>query len=118
MLLTYPLELILYIKKWYEGLVEQSKLRTYKTYKQSVNNELYVCMNMSRYHRSLLACLRSCTLTLMVETGRYHSIPYDEKICKLCNTNEVEDEAHLVFTCPYYATYWVNFLYQVTNIHP
>ena len=36
----------------------------------------------------------------MIETGRYNGIPRNQRICDICE--ELEDENHVIFTCPKY----------------
>ena len=51
-------------------------------------------MNMSTYLRSLLTQLRSGTLPLEIETGRYYGITREQRICKHCHLNVIENEQH------------------------
>ena len=37
-------------------------------------------------------------LPLEVETGRWHNVPRENRICKLCDSGEV-DEVHFIFGC-------------------
>ena len=87
-----------------QDLNSQSKLRTYKSYKFQYGKELYLTINLTRSQRSQLARLRSCTLPLKVETGRFTQIPYEQRLCTFCDQEAVEDEEHLVFACPFYIT--------------
>ena len=100
---------------WCSELVNQSKLRTYKTYKHNVGKELYIKIGLSRYHRSLLERLRSCTLPLMVETGRYTNVKYEDRKCKICYTDHVEDEENLIFYCDGYIGERVLFFSKISN---
>ena len=38
---------------------------------------------------------------LLIEKGRHSKpkIPREERICNLCNSNEIEDEIHFLFHC-------------------
>ena len=47
-----------------------------------------------------MAGLRMGCLPLAVETGRYSHIPYQERVYRLCNRGEVEDQAHFIAICP------------------
>ena len=40
-----------------------------------------------------------------METGRYSrpQIPLNERFCKFCNTNSVENEIHFLMLCPLYS---------------
>ena len=33
------------------------------------------------------------------ETGRYKNIPRNERLCKNCSANEIEDKAHFLIKC-------------------
>ncbi len=49
---------------------------------------------MSRQQRSLIAQLRLAILPIHIETGKFRGTQLDERICQLCDTQEVEDEIH------------------------
>ena len=44
--------------------------------------------------RLLCAQLHSGTLTLALETGRFIGIPEEDRICLLCDLEEIENEIH------------------------
>ena len=46
----------------------------------------------------------SNNLCLSIETGRYHHIDRNNRICSLCNMNILENEYHFVLVCPLYST--------------
>lgn len=83
---------------WTKQLTESEKLRTYKTYKNILNPEWYCCLPMSRDHRRILFKLRSCSLPIAIETGRYSrpKTPLNERLCKFCNSDSVESETHFL----------------------
>ena len=97
--------------KWYQLLMRDgsvdngNKLRTYREYKYSFKTEYYVNCNMSRGHRRTLAKFRSCNLPLAIETGRYTrpKTPVNERLCKYCNINAVEDETHFFVDYEFYS---------------
>ena len=66
----------------------------YTHIKREISVDLYVSMNMSKHLRSLLTQLRSGTLPLEIETGRYYGITREHSICKQCNLNGIENEQH------------------------
>ncbi len=41
------------------------------------------------------------TLSLKIETGRYTRTPEEEKLCTLCNLQEVESEEHFLIRCEF-----------------
>ena len=49
---------------------------------------------MSKHLRSLLTQLHSGTLPLEIETGRYYGVTREQRICKQCNLNVIENEQH------------------------
>ena len=82
-----------------------NKLRTYRVYKTDLITEHYVKLNMERSHRRILAKFRSGSLPLQIEIGRYAKpkVPLDNRICKLCKDNVVEDELHFLLCCDFYS---------------
>ena len=52
---------------------------------------------MNRKCRSYLAQFRSGILPLEIEIGRWQNKNVEDRICKLCDDYEVEDECHLIF---------------------
>ncbi len=57
---------------------------------------------MNRKHRSYLAQYRCGILQLEMETGRWQNKTVEEKICKVCESSEVENEFHFIFSCTLY----------------
>ena len=100
-------------EQWLLDVNNKPKLRTYITFKHTVNTEDYVSSYISRNQRSLLAQIRLGILPLHVETGRfknikdnvtgnYRKLKLEERLCNLCNLNAVEDEFHFVCVCTKY----------------
>ena len=71
-------------------------------FKSDLGQEEYLTFNISKYQRSLFAQFRGGILPLQVEIGRYRNLPLEQRICTLCDRNEVEDEFHLLCHCPIY----------------
>ena len=57
---------------------------------------------MNRKYRSVVAQLRSGILPLEIETGRWKGTELFNRVCQLCSSGCVEDEAHFLFTCDFY----------------
>ncbi len=70
---------------------------------------------MNRKHRSYLAQYRCGILLLSIETGRWGSIPLEDRICKMCDILVVEDEYHFIFHCSLYNNIRYIFLQHVGN---
>ena len=54
---------------------------------------------LDRRFRTMISKLRCGTLPLAIETGRYRSIPRDQRLCRSCESGAVEDELHFIFDC-------------------
>ena len=85
---------------WQSEAYRKPKLRTFVQIHDFDSNQLLVKSGLTRYHRSLLSQLKFGILPLKIETDRYQGIPPDRQICKLCDLNTPEDEAHFLFSCP------------------
>ena len=46
--------------------------------------------------------LRLGILPLHLERGRYSGKPENERFCNICNSGEIENENHFLFTCEFY----------------
>ena len=103
-------------EEWKEDISNKPKLRTYRLFKETFSTENYICCYMSKRNRSLLAQFRLGILQLEVETGRYKNTSLEERICKLCDKNEVEDEFHFVISCPIYSNYRVKLFANALNV--
>ena len=64
--------------------------------------DFYVKANfIPRGKRSVLAKFRTGVAPLRVETGRYESLPVEQRVCFNC-TKQTEDEKHVLIECPEY----------------
>ena len=59
-------------------------------------------LHIPKAQRSLCAQLRSGTLPLALETGRFNGTPEEQRLCLLCPLGEIENELHFMFHCPLY----------------
>ena len=59
-------------------------------------------LNIPKYHRSLFAQIRASILPLVVEVGRYRSLPLSERVCTMCQLQLVEHEYHILYVCERY----------------
>ncbi len=89
-------------KEWEDIVAQKPKLRTYFTFKDTFQTDPYTLSFMNRKSRSYLAQYRCGILPLEIETGRWINKPLEERCCKVCKSDAVEDEHHITFCCPYY----------------
>jgi hypothetical protein len=96
------------------NLLENSeKLRTYRQFKHDNVQEPYLQLNMEIFERCLLARLRLGVLPLRVETGRYNREELHNRLCKLCKSQEIEDEYHFIMHCELYSDLRSNLLEKI-----
>ena len=90
-----------------------------------MQKEQYLKSFMPRKNRSLFAQLRFGILPLRIETGRFRNtkdtqtgqmrkLKPEERLCEICNSNEIEDEIHFVCRCTQYLKQR-NILYNVVQ---
>ena len=80
-----------------ENVHKKPKLIFYQKLKNSYFPEKYVTQNLSLSLRSCIAQLRFGVLSLHVETGRFSTKSRDQRVCKICYSDDVEDELHFLF---------------------
>ena len=66
----------------------------------NTNMKTYLDILSVRKFRRSFAQLRSGTLPIEIETGRYRGITREQRFCPICNTGEVENELHFILKCP------------------
>lgn len=96
-----------YYQDWYASVSACEKLSLYSSYKLDFCMEQYLEYD---FNVTILTKLRSGTLKLNVETGRYDNTQRDLRICKCCNLNTIENEYHFVLSCSAYRTLRYRFL--------
>ena len=104
--------------KWNTSMQLKPKLRTYITFKTIYATEMYVKSLFSKAKRSILCQLRCGVLPLAIETGRYANTPVDQRLCRLCNLNQIEDESHFVCQCTLYKRMRTELYLHISSIYP
>ena len=96
----------------------ESKLVLFKDAKDTLSLSKYMSVINNREKRRLLSKLRLGVLPLEIEKGRRSNLPRNDRHCKLCDTDQVEDEIHFLFTCPSLAQYWNLFITSILELQP
>jgi len=91
-----------FLQSWFSGLEECNKLDIFKSFKLEFCIEKYLYFHINV---QLLTNIRSGTLKLNVETGRYQNIVRENRMCLSCNMNVLEDEYHFVLVGPAYRSF-------------
>ena len=91
-----------YASKWSRDIQTVSKLKFYRLLKGEFTCENYVTLNLMKSERSTMCQLRSGILPLRIETGRYIGEPAEQRLCRFCPQNSVENETHFTLYCNLY----------------
>ena len=93
-----------YVSSWNAVITEYPVLRTYCKFKKEFKFEMYLYLIKDPKLRKCLSRFRLSSHKLQIEMGRhcYPKKPEEQRICKLCNLNEVESEIHFLLQCPFY----------------
>jgi hypothetical protein len=115
-----------YAKHWQEAIGTDShckskngrKLRTYRTFKSVFGKECYLDVVKNPYWRVSLTKFRLSAHRLLIETGRQAKLDVNQRICRNCPLNKVEDEQHFLLECPLYKQEREKLMCIVTRISP
>lgn len=94
-----------------------SKLRTYKTFKSNFKLETFLTKDLTFEHRKALSKFRCSDHTLLIEVGRHKGLQVEQRLCKMCQLNLVEDEFHFLTMCPAYDNLRIDLL-LTANVEP
>ena len=89
---------------WKKRIIDPSiekKLGLYSKVKQNFQREPYLHLPSFR-DRQIISKIMCSSHKLQIERGRHLNIPREDRLCKLCNMNKVEDEEHFMLECPTY----------------
>ena len=110
-------------QNWAACVNTYGNLRTYKMLKSELKCEWYLCMDLPRKVINTLVRLRGGLLRIGVNEGRYDQTPLQLRICKLCNSGQIDDEIHFIFYCRALSTFRINLMqyadfrsYSLTSI--
>lgn len=83
-----------------EKIKSEAKLHLFANAKDGLSISNYIKSLKNRQKRSVLCKLRMGVLDLEIELGRRAGTLRDQRFCKLCHLNIVEDEIHFTMECP------------------
>ena len=78
-----------------------SRGKTYQIYKEQISLERYFNLLPDKLWKPILK-FRTSNHYLPVETGRWNKIPLEDRICTLCNENDIADELHYLLKCKFF----------------
>jgi hypothetical protein len=91
---------------WFNSVHRKPKLRTYVSFKSTLQLEPYLLSETHKAGRYLLTSIRTGTNKLRIETGRWKKPKEapEDRVCRACMSGEIEDEKHFVLDCAAYAS--------------
>ena len=90
-----------FLKYWQQGICNQPKLEIYKLIKQDYTVSKYLELPEFRDRQRITKFITS-THCLEIEKGRHKKQQREERICRACDQEAIEDEYHFLVTCPVY----------------
>ena len=107
-----------FIQKWTSYIDITSQSNTYRIFKTSFQQSAYIATLPNKLCQTLLK-FRTRNNRLPIETGRWRSVPINERLCPTCST-EIDDKIHFLFTCPQFQNdmmkYLLPYFYKRPNI--
>ncbi|MES9883266.1 MAG: reverse transcriptase family protein [Sedimenticola sp.] len=91
-----------YLQGWFSDVANSRKLSTYKTIKSGFSMEKYFTIVENDNFRIALTRFRCSAHSLEIEEGRFRHIARENRLCRLCNMNVIENEYHFLLVCPFY----------------
>ncbi len=91
-------------------------MRSYILFKNTFILEDYLAIANEK-HRIAMSKLRVSADTLAIERGRYTQpiTPINERVCKTCTGNVIEDELHFLIDCERHATQRSKLFTKISN---
>ena len=101
----------------FSNMRNSSKASNYMLFKENCDFEDYLDI-LSDKERITLCKFRTTNQRLIIETGRWHNIDRDDRICTLCNAGLIGDEFHYLLECTYFNDDRKNFLGENYCVRP
>ena len=97
---------------------EQSKLIYFQESKTEFILSKYLISTPIRSERILISKLRLGVLKLEIETGRKCGLDRNDRKCKICKSDQIENESHFLFECEPLNKLREIYLKQLFNKYP
>ena len=92
-----------YYQSWYAEINNSHRLLSYCRFKHDFRQEEYLDFISEKKYRIALSKFRVSAHNLAIEKGRHENIPRNERKCRNCNLNVIENEYHFLLVCPRYS---------------
>ena len=87
-------------QEWRDHVNCYSTLKNYRNLKWVPSLEPYLDSDLPYKFIRIFTKLRGSLLSIELNVGRWNNVKYEDRLCKLNNLNEVENEFHVLFSCP------------------
>ena len=105
-------------QEWHYELSQKSSCTLYRSFKLNLELEKYFTLpNCSdKINICKLRC-RNTKIPVVILGYRNRYQPYEERMCSMCNRNEIGDEYHYILQCPIFQSHRRKFInnYYVRN---
>lgn len=88
-------------QNWYTTIFNSPKCLNYRIFKYNHGLEFYL-LNLPDDLKKALCNFRCLNHRLPIERGRFWGIERDDRICDICNKNQLGDEYHYLFNCTFF----------------
>ena len=92
----------IYKQTWYSSINNSNRLLTYARFKHEFDCENYLDFITDKRYRVSLSKFRLSSHDLEIERGRYINLDRNDRLCRFCNGNNIENEYHFLLVCPLY----------------
>ena len=107
----------IYSLKWSASVFNNSTCLNYRAMTESKHMHNYLLNLPSQYMYAF--CKFKCANHRMpIVSGRYANIAVDHRKCDLCDLNEIGDEFHYLFNCPFFREDRVRYIKRFFYISP
>ena len=86
---------------WHANPQNSTKGTNYQLFKYSIKLKQYFLVLERKNHLSFVK-FRTANHRLPVEVLRWEGVPHSERICHLCDANDVADELHYLLCCNHF----------------
>ena len=98
-----------YQQEWHAELNSNELFYNYRMYKQNFQYEEYLNLLPENLAINFMK-FRLLNHKLPIQKGRFLGIERNERLCEKCNLNELGDEFHYIFVCPFFLSARKRFL--------
>ena len=92
----------MYKQSWYANINNSSRLLMYARFKHEFEMEHYLDFITEKKYKIALTKCRLSSHDLAIERGRFEHIERNNRLCRYCNFNMIENEYHFLLVCPLY----------------